>query len=536
MPLAQLLVRLAYRQQESARYGRLKGFFHKLLTDPRSHRRMLFDSFMILLVLVSVMLLIYEVRHPLGGWADIFEVFVVAVFVSEYLLRLWLFNDSHKILIEHWEKSELMGLPFRPAPALWAIVRRKLAFVTTPMAIIDLLAILPSYRPLRFLRLFLLFRLLKLFRYTRSLNAFGQVLVEKRFELMTLSLFVGSVVMIATVAIYLFEAEAPDSKVLTLMDALYWAVITVTTVGYGDIVPVTPEGRVVAMVLVFAGIGVISFATSIVVMAFHEKMRELRDNRVFAAVERQTDSTLVCGYGRIGQVVAERLAAAGEDFVIVDKNPEAVELARKAGYLAVAGDSTDGALLTNLGLGRQARRILCLTHDDVSNVYITLTARQASPDILIISRANKAETVRKLTQAGASHVVRPYEVVARMASEFIGQPVAFDALYDVVTRAAGVHLESLAIHTGDWLEKQRVGEIDFTAQHLLLFGVIRPHASPAVAGHARYDLSGRHFYFNPGPDLLLRPGDILMLIGYQASLSHFRHLASRSGRRRRPAP
>ena len=536
MTLAQLLVRLAYRQQASAAYGRFKGFFHKLLTDPRSHRRLLFDSFMILLVLASVMLLIYEVRHPLGAWADVFEVVVVLVFASEYLLRLWLYNDNHKILIEHWEKAELMGLPFRPAPALWAILRRKLAYVTSPIAIIDLLAILPSYRPLRFLRLFLLFRLLKLFRYTRSLNAFGQVLVEKRFELMTLSLFVGSVVLIATISIYLFEADAAGSKVPTLMDALYWAVITVTTVGYGDIVPVTTEGRVVAMVLVFAGIGVISFATSIVVMAFHEKMRELRDNRVFAAVERQRDTTIVCGYGRIGQEVAARLAAAGEDFVIIDRNEDAVEQARKRGCLAVAGDSTDGALLANLGLGRQARRVLCLTHDDVSNVYITLTARQVAPDILIISRANKAETVRKLAQAGATHVVRPYEVVARMASEFIGQPVAFDALYDVVTRAAGVHLEPLAIHPGDWLEKQRVGEIDFGTQHLILFGVIRPHASPGADGHARYDMVGRHFYFNPGPDLLLRAGDILMLIGYQASLSRFRDLANRAGRRRRSAP
>lgn len=533
MSFAQLLVRQAYRQQASARYARIKGFFHKLLIDPRSHRRMLFDSGMILLVLASVMLLIYEVRHPLGPWADLFEGFVVAVFLTEYLLRLWLFNDSHKILIEHWEKSELMGLPFRPGPALWAILRRKLAYVTSPMAIVDLLAILPSYRPLRFLRLFLLFRLLKLFRYTRSLNVFGQVLVEKRFELMTLSLFVGSVVLIATIAIYLFEADAPESKVQTLMDALYWAVITVTTVGYGDIVPLTPEGRVVAMVLVFAGIGVISFATSIVVMAFHEKMRELRDNRVFAAVERQSDTTIVCGYGRIGQVVAERLADAGDDFVIVDKSEAAVELARKQGYLAVAGDSTDGALLANLGLGRQARRVLCLTHDDVSNVYITLTARQVAPEILIISRANKAETVRKLAQAGASHVVRPYEVVARMASEFIGQPVAFDALYDVVTRAAGVHLEPLAVHLGDWLERQRVGEIDFTTQHLILFGVVRPHTSPGADGHARYDLTGRHFYFNPGPDLILRAGDILMLIGYQASLGQFHDL---TGRRRRRVP
>lgn len=534
MPIAELLVRLAYRLQASERHARLKGFFHKLLIDPRSRRRALFDSGMIALVLISVTLLIYEVRHPLGAWADIFELFVVSVFIAEYLLRMWLFNDSHKVVIEHWERAELLGQPFSVAGALWSMVKHKLAYMSTPMAIIDLLAILPSYRPLRFLRLFLLFRLLKLFHYTRKLSPFGQVLVEKRFELYTLSIFIGSVLLIATVAIYLFEAQAPNSRVQTLMDALYWAVITLTTVGYGDIVPVTTEGRVVAMVLVFAGIGVISFATSIVVMAFHEKMRELHDHRVYAEVERKTDLTIVCGFGRIGQVVAQRLAVAGEPFVIIDKETASVEEARRRGYLALAGDATDGALLSELGLGRHASRILCLTHDDVSNVYITLTARQASSNILIVSRANKAETVRKLTQAGATHVVRPYEVVARMAAEFIGQPVAFDALYDVVTRAAGIHLDPLSVHTGDWLEKQRIGEIDFGAQHLLLFGVIRPNLSPPDDDHTRYELSHRHFYFNPGPNLMLRGGDILMLIGYQANLAQFRELASRGRHRHRP--
>jgi len=483
---------------------------------------MVFDGFMIALVLSSVFLLIYEVQHDVGPWADVFEAFVVTVFTLEYLLRMWLYNDSHRILIEHWERAELVDMRFRPASVLWAMLRQKLAYMATPMAIIDLLSILPSYRPLRFLRIFLLFRLLKLFRYTRNLSVFGQVLVEKRFELYTLSIFVGSVVLIATVAMYLFEAEQPQPRVTSLMDALYWAVITITTVGYGDIVPQTTEGRIVAMVLVFAGIAVISFATSIIVMAFHEKMRELQDNRVFAEVQRHDDVTIVCGYGRIGQVVAKRLAASQDPFVIVDRSPEAVELARRHGYQAVAGDATDNSLLANLGLGRQASRILCLTHDDVSNVYITLTARQVAPDILIVSRANKAETVRKLAQAGANHVVRPYEVVARMAAEFIGQPVAFDALYDVVTRARGVHLEPVSVSPGSWLDARRVSEIDLAARHLMLFGVIRPHTSPAAEGHARYELRDAHFYFNPRPDFLLHVHDILMLVGYEASLFQFK--------------
>ncbi len=521
---AEQVIRFAYWLDASAPYARFKRFFFDLLLEPRSRRRAWFDIGMIGIVLASVYLLVYQVHHELGAYAEMFETFVLFVLASEYLLRMWLHCACRRILIEHYEHAELVGMRFRLMPALWAVLKCNLAYMARPMAIIDLLAILPSYRPLGFMRLFLLFRLLKLFRYARSLSAFGKVVVEKRFELFTLSIFVGAVVMISSIAVYLFEAGVPGSSVVTMLDAIYWAVITVTTVGYGDVTPVTVEGRVVAMILVFAGIGVVSFATSIVVMAFHEKMRELHDNRVFSEVERLSGVTIVCGYGRIGQVVAEHLAEAGEPFVVVDKDEAAIERARRRGFLGVPGDASDSAMLGNLRLGRQATRILCLTHDDVKNVYITLTARQASRDVLIISRANKPETVRKLQLAGANHVVRPYEVVARMAAEFIGQPVAVDALHDMVTGSKGIHLEPLPILPGGSLVGSCVGDIDFTGRNLLLFGVIRGSAEPAAGEGEHYPMADKRFFFNPRADFKLRAHDALVLIGYDVSLSHFRKM------------
>jgi voltage-gated potassium channel len=338
--------------------------------------------------------------------------------------------------------------------------------------------------------------------------------------------------------VFLFEAGVPGASIHTLMDAIYWAVITVTTVGYGDVTPLTTEGRVVSMILVFAGIGVVSFATSIVVMAFHEKMCELHDNRVFSEVERLSGVTIVCGYGRIGQVVAERLAEAGEPFVVVDRDDQAVERARRREFLAVAGDAADGGMLTNLRLGRQATRILCLTHDDVVNVYITLTARQFSQNVLIVSRANKPESERKLLRAGANHVIRPYEVVARMAAEFIGQPVAVDALHDMVTGSKGIHLEPMPVIPGGNLDGARIGGIDFATRNLLLFGVIRPKVEgESHEEDEHYRMRGKRFYFNPRADFKLKAHDVLVLIGYDVSLSHFRKLQGikpRRGTRMRP--
>jgi voltage-gated potassium channel len=118
-----------------------------------------------------------------------------------------------------------------------------------------------------------------------------------------------------------------------------------------------------------------------------------------------------------------------------------------------------------------------------------------------------------------------------MAAEFIGQPVAFDALYDVITRARGIHLEPARVAPGSWLDTRRVGDIDFAGQHLLLFGVIRPHTSPAADGQPRYELRDAHFYFNPQAEFRLHAHDMLMLIGYEASLFQ---LKERIGQRRSP--
>lgn len=180
MLLSRALIQLSYTLEDSDRYRRTKVFFYDLLENPRARIRTYFDVFMILLVVSTVWLLIYEVRNDLGLFDDVFEGVAVTIFILEYLLRFWIFNDSHQIILKHYERAEFINERFRVWPALREIFLKKIEYVTSPLAIIDLLAIIPSYRPLRFLRIFLLFRLFKLFRYTRSISEFVKVLSEKR--------------------------------------------------------------------------------------------------------------------------------------------------------------------------------------------------------------------------------------------------------------------------------------------------------------------------------------------------------------------
>lgn len=535
-PLTPRIVRLCESIEESPRYRRCKRFFHDLMENDNAPFKRYYDLVLITLVLASIGVLIYDVKHPAGPLARGFELTVVSIFIVEYLLRLWLYNDAHRDLLKEFETAELMNEPFRLSPALWRIARRKWEYVSSPLAIVDLLAILPSYRPLRLLRIFLLFRLFKVFRYSQSLQEFGRVLAEKRFELGMLAMFVGLVVFAASTAMFMFEAGESGSHVGSFFDAVYWAFVTIATVGYGDVVPVTMEGRVVAIMLIVSGIAVISFSTSIIVTAFTEKFRKVADDRVYATLRSRRAYTIVCGYGRMGEAVVERLAGARDPFVIVDRSEAAVEKARQQGHLAILSNAAEHELLERIGIRDRAATLLCVTGDDITNIFMTLSARHLSKSVRILARANKKESVLKLVRAGANHVVSPYEMVGMNAAEYIGQPVAFDAIYGLVTGTRGVVLEGVVVLAGSAAEHRRVGDLPLLEYRLLLFGVLRDVEQQAeqtamlnpLHGGA-FRLPASRFYFRPAAAFHLHARDILVVFGYEASVHKFRKFLETRG-------
>ncbi|TVO75300.1 potassium channel protein [Sedimenticola selenatireducens] len=523
MSLSRAIIKHCYRLEDSPRYKRTKHFFYNLLENPQARIRPYFDIFMILLVLSSVFVLIYEVKEDLGLPGQIFELCAVVIFLTEYLLRFWLYNNIHRVFIEHYERAEFVNLPFSLGPPVKEVLQKKWDYMTTPLAIIDLLAIIPSYRPLRFLRIFLLFRLFKLFRYARSINEFVKVLSEKRFEFYTLAIFLAFVVFTAASAIYFFEARNAGGEIEHFFDGIYWAVVTISTVGYGDITPQTTEGRMITLVLIICGIGVISFTTSVIVSAFTEKMSELRDNRVFAELEKhKTKHIIICGFGRVGQVVAERLAASRDRFVVIDPDAEVIAYAKRLGYLGIQGSAEDSELLVQSGIQERAERILCLTGNDVMNVYITLTARDLNADIEIISRANNRASIRKLYQAGANHTVAPFKAVGAIAGEYIGQPVAFEAIHGILSGRKGISLETVTIRPDSCLIGRPISDVDFVSYKLILFGVISHLDRVPDQDTVAYDLKWNRIHFNPKAGFRLSANDLLVLIGHEYSITHFK--------------
>lgn len=519
--LKRQFIRLAYAAKRSVRYRHFKQFFYDLMENPDSSIKTYFDMFMICLVMFSVFFLIYEINSTTAEYNSLFEYTIITLFIFEYLLRIWLCTDSHIVFLEYYEKTKYLNIKFSLKTVIKLIVKEKFTYMITPLALIDLLAILSIYRPLHILRIFLIFRLLKLFRYFNHIKLLTDILASKRFEFYTLAGLLSFLIFIGTVSIYLLEHKDNTKQVSDLFDALYFTIVTVATVGFGDITPQTTGGRILSMVLIFAGLGILSFFTSITVAALNEKIEEIRDQKTHSQLQHYSDFVIICGFGRVGQHIAAQLAKDKQNFVVIDINEINIIKAKQRGYLAIHADASRNEVLLNAGINNKATAVLCTTGNDVINVYITLTSRYLNPNIRIISRANKKENEKKMYQAGANDVLQPFEIAGLVVAEYIGQPVAFEAILGIINEEKNFVMAALSVKAGCFIDGHRLLDIDFEDRKLMLVGVISSHALHYKHGN-RYEIKNQHFYFNPHKSFELQANDLLVLLGKELSIDYFR--------------
>lgn len=236
-----------------------------------------------------------------------------------------------------------------------------------------------------------------------------------------------------TVGYWLIEGWTP-------LDALYMTIITVTTVGFGELRPLSPVGRAFTIVLIVGGLGIFGFISSSLVnsLASGELRRRFISRRRKRMLEKLHHHDIVCGFGRMGQHVCDELVAQGKQFVVIDKSPEAVEHATALGYIGIVGDATTEEMLVRAGIHR-ARSLFAAINSDASNVFTVLTARALEPDLIIVARVNEHETISKLKRAGASEVISPYALGGRRMVNYVDQPAVVDFL-DVVMKSSELDL------------------------------------------------------------------------------------------------
>jgi voltage-gated potassium channel len=512
--ISESIVKFSFWLNGSTKYKQVKTFFFNILQNPDYPYKKYLDSLMIFLILTSVGILVYEVRNPVPQWMDTYDIYVVSIiFLIEYLLRFWVHDDLHKTIIREYEQAQFLHKPFSLAIPFKEVFKQKIKYITSPSAVIDLLAILPAYRPLRILRIFVLFRVFKLLRYTKSINQFVDVLATKRFELFTLLFLLLFITATAGIAIYVFE-ETKNPNITTLFDAFYWALVTISTVGYGDISPVTQEGKAVSMLIIVSGIAMISFVTSVIVSAFSEKLDELKESRIIEELNRNDAFIIICGYGQMTKMFLRQEKELKDDYVIIDNDPHKVKQAIKDGYKAINEDASRHDVISKFNLEYRNITILSLTNSDIENVYITLNAKSLSRKIRVIARASDESIKRKLELAGADHVLLPGSVANMMLLTSINQPVMYNGIHAILTGKNVAHMDEVSVWKHAELAGKKIEEIDFKSYKILFIGIQR-----GVEGE---------FIFNPSQDIILEEKDILLMMGLKISIEYFKESYQRS--------
>ena len=205
------------------------------------------------------------------------------------------------------------------------------------------------------------------------------------------------------------------------LDALYMTVITFSTVGFKEVHQVSPVGQLYTMFLILLGVGFFLYVAGNVIQFMVEgRVREIMGRRKLnKEILRLKDHYIICGYGRIGRVLCKKISHKLFGFVVIEKDPDLIEVLEDDGVLYVSGDATDETILQQAGIER-AKGLIAVLATDTNNVFLVLTARQLNADLTIMARAGAPASKMKLRAAGADTVESPYEMgAARMAQRIL---------------------------------------------------------------------------------------------------------------------
>ncbi len=300
---------------------------------------------------------------------------------------------------------------------------------------------------------------------------------------------------------------------LSLGDAAYLTFITLTTVGYGDIVPVTAGGRVLTVCLLLSGLGVVLYlATAGVQMVLEGQLQALIGRSTMQRqIDQVTGHVVVCGYGRFGRVVTEELRRNGAAVVVIDADPAREEELRAAGVPYLVGSGLADEVLEHAGI-RRARAIVIATPSDPDNVFITLSVREKSQTIRIHARGESEAGLRRLELAGATQALSAYHSGGvRMASSILRPSVVDFLELSMPGHHEDVALEEMEIAAGCRLLGRTIAEVEREWPRLRVVGFRR--------GEERFRVV-------PQPETRLVAGDLLVVIGEGEAL---RRLAQSAG-------
>ena len=294
------------------------------------------------------------------------------------------------------------------------------------------------------------------------------------------------------------------------LDALYMTVITLSTVGFGEVRQLHPESRMFTIILIMFGVGLGGFiATSLGQLIIEGQFKELVHRRKMEKrLKNLKDHYIVAGYGRVGRQVALQFQEQRVPFVVVEKGDEAIPGLLQEGYLFVQGDATNEDVLHKANIDT-ARTLISTLPDEAHNVYLTLTARHMRSDLTIIARADFEDGEKKLIRAGANNVVIPHVLGGVRMAMAATRPNVVDFVQMTGFANEGLIIEELSLPENSRLEQQT-----------LMASGLKGNYGVTIIGIKK---NGQKMVVNPGPQTLLESGDILVLIGDRESVERMNH-------------
>lgn len=294
------------------------------------------------------------------------------------------------------------------------------------------------------------------------------------------------------------------------IEAAYMTVITLATIGYGERTTVPVTEQIFTMVVIVVGLGATGYTLGglLQLMIDGEIDRLLGLQRMTTEIAGLRNHVVVCGYGRLGQMLAEELARQKKPYVIVEMDPERANLARDHGSLVLHGDATEEEVLKSAGVEAARTLVTCLPND-AANVFITLTGRGINESLHIISRAANRSTEKKLIQAGANRVVLPSYIGAMRMARMVTRPATADVVELVADFGSlSVELDEFSIPSGSPLIGMTVGGAEAPRRHKLLFVAVQRPKGQMI--------------FNPDASYTFTAGDTVVAMGKPDDIEAFR--------------
>ncbi|MEO6589874.1 MAG: potassium channel protein [Pyrinomonadaceae bacterium] len=295
----------------------------------------------------------------------------------------------------------------------------------------------------------------------------------------------------------------------TLLESVYIATETVTTVGYGDLAPKTDQGRIFTIFFMLLGGGTVLYALTALAQAViqSEIFEALGINQKMKEMNKLEDHYIVCGAGRIGRRIIRNLQKQNLPFVILERDAKrTAEFEEDEGIHILNADATLEENLLQAGVKRAKGLASCLA-DDAANVYVVLTARDMNQDLHIVARAVEEQAEPKLIRAGANRVVAPTIIGSQSMARALLKPTIADFMDSIVAETFDLVFEEVAVKSGSDYADKELRETDISTELNLLIVAIRRKSGEMI--------------LQPSADTCIRDGDMLIAIGRAEQMEKF---------------